>query len=183
MPLLARKALLAMGAVVDIAAHRGRPLSAKSLAARYGVPTRHFEPILQALARCGIVKGSRGPRGGYRLGRERSRISADQIAAAAGVGADAISRAGSHVLETTVMPAIEKAERAFSAALARITLDDLVRRPHDNTEALSGRLSLQALSNYERAVGNRVTLPAQVRRDPQHTWQRWPGMKASGSHR
>jgi Rrf2 family iron-sulfur cluster assembly transcriptional regulator len=182
MPLLARKALLAIGAVVDIAAHRGRTLSAKSLAARYGVPTRHFEPILQALARCGIVKGSRGPRGGYRLGRERSRISADQIAAAAGVGADAISRAGSHMLETTVMPAIEKAERAFSAALARITLDDLVRRA-DDTGAPSGRLSLQALSNSERAVGSRVTLPAQVSRDPQHTWQRWPGIKASGSHR
>jgi Rrf2 family iron-sulfur cluster assembly transcriptional regulator len=182
MALLARKALLAMAAVVDIATGRGRPLSAKTLAARHGVPARHFEPLLQALARQGIVKGIRGPRGGYKLGRERARISADQIAEAAGSDADEISRSGSHVLATIITPAIEEAERAFSAALARITVEDLVRRAH-NLSSSSGRLPLHALSTSDRGADTRVALLPQAIHDPQDAWRRWPPRKASGSHR
>jgi Rrf2 family protein len=182
MALLARKALLAMAAVADIAIGRGRPLSAKALAARYGVPARHFEPLLQALARRGIVKGVRGARGGYKLGRERTRISADQIAEAAGLDADEISGSGSHLLESTITPAIEEAERAFSAALARITVDDLVHRAH-NASPSSRSLPLHALSNPERAASRRVALLPPMRPDPQNGWHGWPPSKASGSHR
>ena len=42
--------------------------------------------------------------------------------------ANAILHTPSHVLDLVVMPALAGAERAFAAALARITLDDLVRR-------------------------------------------------------
>jgi Rrf2 family transcriptional regulator, iron-sulfur cluster assembly transcription factor len=166
MALLARKALLAIAAVVDIATGRGRPLSAKALAARYDVPTRYFEPLLQALARRGIVKGVRGARGGYKLGRERNRISADQIAEAAGLDGDEDRCAGFHVLENAITPAIEEAERAFSAALARITVDDLVRRAHPPSPS-AGRQPLHAMSNSDRATGTRVALLPQISRDPQ----------------
>src|SRR5215211_7772975 len=80
MSLLSRKGLLAITAVVDVALHaKGRPVSAKALAARNALPPRHLEPILQALVRAGILKGIRGPRGGYELGRERRRITAEDI--------------------------------------------------------------------------------------------------------
>jgi len=153
MPLLARKGLLAIAAVIDIAMHRGRPFSARALAARHGVPARHFEPLLQALARRGIVKGVRGARGGYKLGRERSRISADEIAQAAGMDADATLQTPSHVLDLVVMPALAGAERAFAAALARITLDDLVRRAQValNPPASMSR-GLQSSSHSDRAA-------------------------------
>ena len=49
MSLLSRKGLLAITAVVDIAVHaRARPVSAKALAARNTLPTRHLVPVLQA---------------------------------------------------------------------------------------------------------------------------------------
>jgi DNA-binding IscR family transcriptional regulator len=50
-----------------------------ALAARHRLPLRHLEPVLQALVRDGILKGIRGPQGGYALARERNRIPADDI--------------------------------------------------------------------------------------------------------
>src|SRR5215218_6232910 len=85
MPLLPRKGVLAITAVIDIALNaRGRPVAAKALATRHRLPPRHLEPVLQALVRHGILKGIRGPRGGYELAREQGRITADDILRAAG---------------------------------------------------------------------------------------------------
>ncbi|MEX2036156.1 MAG: Rrf2 family transcriptional regulator [Xanthobacteraceae bacterium] len=131
MALLSRKGLLAIAAVLDIALHgRGRPVSAKTLAARHSLPARHLEPVLQALVRVGILKGIRGPRGGYELARERRRITADEILRAAGTieDSDETAAADSALLNDVVIPAVGQAERAFSAALSRINVDDLTRR-------------------------------------------------------
>jgi len=132
MALLPRKGLLAIAAVIDVALHgRGRPVSAKTLAARHALPARHLEPVLQALVRVGILKGIRGPRGGYELARERRRITADDILRAAGTideDDEATVSAGSALLNQVVIPAIGQAERAFSAALDKISLDELVRK-------------------------------------------------------
>jgi Rrf2 family protein len=131
MALLSRKGLLAIAAVIDVAAHgHGRPVSAKVLAARHHLPARHLEPVLQALVRMGILKGIRGPHGGYELARERRRITADDILRAAGSIDEAIElpRPDSALLTEVVIPAVTQAERAFSTALSRISLDELVRR-------------------------------------------------------
>jgi Rrf2 family protein len=128
MPILPKKGVLAVAAVIDIALHaRGRPVAAKALAARQCLPPRHLEPVLQALVRHGILKGIRGPRGGYELARERHRITADDILRAAGAADElnGVSLARSHLLNEVVMPALEQAEDAFSAALARINVEDL----------------------------------------------------------
>src|SRR6201988_2105773 len=85
MPLLPRKGVLAIAAVVDVALRApGHPISAKTLAARHGLPPRHLESVLQALVRDGILKGIRGPRGGYELARDRRGGSANDILRAAG---------------------------------------------------------------------------------------------------
>ena len=140
MSLLPRKALLAIAAVIDVALHaRGRLVSAKDLAARHSLSARHLEPVLQALVREGILKGVRGPRGGYELARERRRISVDDILRAAGSSdeSDGEQFLGSNLLRHVVMPAITHAEKAFTTALTRITIEDLVRRaePFKETES------------------------------------------------
>src|SRR6516225_12172723 len=89
MSLLPRKAVLAIAAVIDVAMQeQGRPISAKTLAARHGLPPRHLEPVLQALVRDGILKGVRGPRGGYELARDQRSITAEEILRAAGTAED-----------------------------------------------------------------------------------------------
>jgi Rrf2 family protein len=130
MPLVSRKDVLAIAAVIDIAIHgRNRPVAAKALAARHKLPPRHLEPVLQALVREGILKGIRGPRGGYQLGREARRISAAEIVRAAGTVEDIgeAPLAGSPLLNQVVVPALAQAEQVFSTALGRINVDDLTR--------------------------------------------------------
>ena len=128
MPLLPRKGILAIAAVIDIAINaRGRPVAAKALANRHHLPPRHLEPVLQALVRHGILKGIRGPRGGYELAREPHRITADEILRAAGSDDPAEPHAAvSALLSKVVEPALAKAELAFSTALGRINIEELV---------------------------------------------------------
>jgi Rrf2 family iron-sulfur cluster assembly transcriptional regulator len=130
MLLLPRKGILAIAAVIDIALNaRGRPVAARALATRHRLPPRHLEPVLQALVRHGILKGIRGPRGGYELAREQRRITADDILRAAGTidEIDAPPINGSNLLDQVVIPALTQAEQAFSAALARINIEELAR--------------------------------------------------------
>jgi Rrf2 family protein len=94
MPLLPRKGTLAIAAVIDIAVNaRGQPVAAKVLAERHRLAPRHLEPLLQVLVRHGILKGIRGPRGGYELAREQQRITVDDILRAASNAEDEINGA------------------------------------------------------------------------------------------
>lgn len=127
---IARKGILAIAAVVEIAmSSHERPMSARTLASRHKLPPRHLEPLLQALVREGILKGVRGPRGGYELGRDRRHISADDIVRAASQSEDEAGLVSNEApLGKAVQGALAEAERAFSAALARISVDDIVQR-------------------------------------------------------
>ena len=129
MSLLPRKGLLAIAAVIDVALHaRGQPVAAKALASRHRLPPRHLEPVLQALVRQGVLKGVRGPRGGYELAREPSRITAQDILRAIGTmeenGNGAATK--SALMADVVMPALIQAEGVFSGALGHINIEDLV---------------------------------------------------------
>jgi len=128
MPLLPRKGVLAITAVVDVALQR-RPISAKTLAARHGLPPRHLESVLQALVHDGILKGIRGPRGGYELAREPRRVSANDILRAAGSVEESEQPppARSDLLNKVVLPALANAETEFAVALSRINLEDMTR--------------------------------------------------------
>jgi Rrf2 family iron-sulfur cluster assembly transcriptional regulator len=130
--LLPRRSLLAIAAVTDIAYHaRPGPIAAKALAARHNLPPRHLETLLQVLVRSGILKGVRGPRGGYELARERRRITiADIIRAASSSAANGgdeeeDEEGGSALVRQVVVPAIDDASEVFLEKLGHITVDDL----------------------------------------------------------
>lgn len=130
MTILSRKGVLAVAAVTDIAMHCGeRPVSAKVLAQRYGLAPRHLEPALQALVREGVLRGVRGPGGGYEIARDRREITADEIVRI--VEADGpiheTAKAVSPLILNVVIPTVAQAEQAFSAVLTKISIDDLVR--------------------------------------------------------
>src|SRR5258708_8695273 len=124
MPLLPRKGLLAIAAVVDVALHaREHPLSARKLAARHNLPPRHLEPVLQALVHEGIFQGLRGPRGGYPLAREHNRISVADVLRAAGTVEHDEAAPHSRILDQIVLPAISEAERPFALSLAKLRIE------------------------------------------------------------
>lgn len=75
-----KKLLFAIEAVLDIAYHAGgEPVQSREITRRQGIPRRYLEQTLQHLVRNDILVGVRGPRGGYRLARERRRISVGEI--------------------------------------------------------------------------------------------------------
>ena len=78
--LLSSRAISTLEAVLDIACNaRPDPVRSSEIAARIGRPQRHLERVMQQLAHEGILKGVRGPRGGYMLARERRRIPVGEI--------------------------------------------------------------------------------------------------------
>jgi Rrf2 family iron-sulfur cluster assembly transcriptional regulator len=131
MMFLSRRSLLALAAVVDIARHaRPLPVAAKALAQRLELPPRHLEPLLQALVRASILKGLRGPRGGYELARERRRISAAEILRAISNDSTEGMREvpGCRLVAQVVGPLLETAGNAFLAELENLTIDEMCRR-------------------------------------------------------
>lgn len=128
MTLLSRRAVYAVAAVLDVALHaRPTPVSAKALAARQKVGPRHLESVLNALVRANILKGVRGPKGGYELARERRRITVAEIVQASERLAQE-DEEGSELVTRVIGPAIEQAARAFLDELDRISVEDLCGR-------------------------------------------------------
>jgi Rrf2 family protein len=126
MILLSRRSLLAIAAVVDVALHaRPAPVAAKALAARHDLPPRHLETMLQDLVRAGVLKGVRGPRGGYELARERRRISAGDVVRAVMNDQDEPDARRSRLVGEVIEPSVARASDAFLAVLDNLTIEEL----------------------------------------------------------
>ena len=117
MTVLSQKGLLAIAAVVDVALQKdGRPVSAKTLAALGRLPPRHLELVLQASVREGILRGIRGPRGGYELARDRNGTTVNDILWAAGTGDEQVAEPTSVIVAKVVLPLLFVAEQAWEGA-------------------------------------------------------------------
>jgi Rrf2 family protein len=129
MPLVSHKGALAIAAVIDVAIYSATgPVSAKALATRHKLRPRDLEPVLQALVRDGILKGIRGPRGGYEVAREQAKITAEDILNSVGRIEEAVEPLPESELIGVVEPKLAIAEQYFSAVLREINLADLVRQ-------------------------------------------------------
>lgn len=126
---LSRKMQLALEAVVDVAFNaRPDPVQSKDITRRQGIPQRYLEQVMQRLVREGILKGVRGPRGGYRLARERRRISVGEILAVVSQIEQAEEEAGprpSELASKVVRPLMAKMNQQFMTELEKVTLEDL----------------------------------------------------------
>ena len=134
MMLLSKRALLAVAAVVDVAMHaRPSPVAAKALAGRHNLPPRHLETLLQSLVRANILKGVRGPKGGYELARERRRITMGEIVRVAILSEeseDVTAANSSKLISTVVAPMVAEAGESLMTALDDVTVEDLCKRSH-----------------------------------------------------
>ena len=147
---LSRKTLLALEAVIDIAFNaRPEPVQAKEITARQGVPQRYLEQVMQQLVRAGILKGVRGPRGGYRLARERRRISVgDVVRVAESIedGEEEKIRPRSDLGLRIVAPLIQTLQDDVMARLDSVSIEDLCQRARtqgvDNTESTSADFTI-----------------------------------------
>ncbi|HWI29196.1 MAG TPA: Rrf2 family transcriptional regulator [Stellaceae bacterium] len=132
---LTKKLLFAIEAVLDIAYNAGTlPVQSSEITRRQGIPRRYLEQVLQQLVRDGVLQGVRGPRGGYRLARERRRISVGDIVRVVRsleTGEDPIEGAGGAELgRAVVRPLWLELQEELMQRLDGVTIEDLCLRAH-----------------------------------------------------
>jgi DNA-binding IscR family transcriptional regulator len=96
--------------------------------------------VLQALVHAGILKGVRGPRGGYELARERRRISVAEIVRIAEATGEDDAQPAPALVGKVIAPAVAEAEASFESALSAVTIDRLCQSAERSglTEPASG---------------------------------------------
>jgi len=57
----------------------GERLQVAEIAARQGIPERYLEQMMASLRRAGLLRSSRGPRGGYQLARPAASIDLAEV--------------------------------------------------------------------------------------------------------
>ena len=131
---LSKKLLFAIEAVLDIAYNSGAlPVQSSEITRRQGIPRRYLEQVLQQLVRAGVLTGVRGPRGGYRLARERRRISVGEIVRVVRSleGTDPIEdEAGAELGRRVVRPLWVELQDEVMRRLDEVTIEDLCLRAH-----------------------------------------------------
>jgi len=124
------RGLLACDILLDVAFHAGRGgevTGAADIAERLGAQRRGIEPVLQALARAGLLDSTRGPRGGYRLAKAPRAIPLLAAIAAVREETDAAERTGRLAAAVTA-PLWAELDTALRERLAAVTLADLLAR-------------------------------------------------------
>jgi Rrf2 family protein len=76
---ITRTSAYALEAAIFIAARNGERVTAAELADELAVPANYLSKILNRMARARILESGRGPRGGFRLGREPSSIAIEDV--------------------------------------------------------------------------------------------------------
>lgn len=128
------KGRYAVKAMYELAMHMGRgPLTVSSIAHAQSIPEQYLEQLMPSLKRAGLVTGTRGAQGGYRLQGTPDGVSVrDVVAAVEGpiVVADCATEDGTGCAEIDwcVGPDVwMRVQEAVDEAMSQITLDQLMQ--------------------------------------------------------
>ncbi len=137
---LSKKLLFAIEAVVDIAYHAGPgPVRSTDISRRQGIPRRYLEQVLQELVRKDVLSGQRGPHGGYRLARERRRITMGEIVRIVreleGTNDPASEPDGSEIGVKVVRPIWVEMQREIMERFDAMTVEELCNRARERNIA------------------------------------------------
>ena len=124
-----KKLFYAVEAVLYIAYNGGQgPISGRDIAERQKLPPRYLEQLMQKLVRGGVLRGVRGPHGGYLLARERRRITVADICNVLNDDKDeqdAETYSGTALGVKVVLPVWEKAHTQMMEHLKQVNLAEL----------------------------------------------------------
>lgn len=128
---LTRRVEYGLLAMVSLAEQRPTPyLNAREIADRHEIPLELLAKILQGLVRNGFVRSQHGARGGYSLARPLHKISlSDFVGAVEGPVHLVECESGGECPQEercSIKEPIARVQQTLQAALAGITLDELV---------------------------------------------------------
>lgn len=136
---LTTKGRYAVTAMVDLALHgaRGR-VSLAEIAARHGISQSYLEQLFAALRRRGLVDGTRGPGGGYQLGRPGAEISVADVIDAVDESVDATRCGGKRNCRgdqgCLTHDLWEELSRQIRQYLSDVSLESVVRQHRSGSE-------------------------------------------------
>ena len=129
---ISKKCRYGLRALIDLSANAGKEyMVLGNIAERNGISPQYLEQVFASLRRAGIVKGSKGSQGGYRLNVDPKELTVSEILEALD---------GSYQIEGEEMPddshgrgiavsiqqlVIDKINVQMERVLKNITLDDL----------------------------------------------------------
>ena len=132
----------ALRMMVDLAQNGdGNSIAMKTVAARQGISLKYMEKILPLLVEAGLVKGTHGKGGGYRLTRLPEAYSVGEILRQAEGGLSPVScmEIGKKPCERSALcptlPLWRELDRRINEYLDSVTLADLVRHAADSASA------------------------------------------------
>ena len=121
-----KRIIYAIEAVLDIALNAGvNPVQNVAVAKRQGIPKRYLEQTLQILVKNNILVASRGPRGGYRLARERRKIKILDIIKSVTTKKEVGELYKSKISKIIIQPLINKFLEESMVYLNKISVEDI----------------------------------------------------------
>jgi len=129
---LSSKARYAVEAMLELAVNPSRPVTLASISLNQGISQSYMEQLFMHLRKAGLIRGARGPGGGYRLGRDPETITV----------ADVVVAVDDHAAPTSSLGRGE-------GTPARLLWNGLSRQIFD----FLGNITLAQLVNESRAVG------------------------------
>jgi Rrf2 family protein len=127
-------------AVIDLARRYGEgPVQSAEIAARESIPEAYLEQLLTSLRKAGLVRSSRGPRGGHELARAPSAITfGDVVSALEGslVSLDCLGEPDGNGASTASLTreVWQEVAAAANRVLAGTTVQALVERQRDRQQ-------------------------------------------------
>src|SRR5689334_9383015 len=125
------RGMVALAIVLDVAFHSSSEtvVNAAELAERTGMARRTLEPLLQALSREHVLDSTRGPHGGYRLGRPARLI---KVADVITVGLNSLEDGGQdlsgRLQRAVVEPLWAEFDTLLLAHAEALTIEELLKR-------------------------------------------------------
>lgn len=123
------KGRYAVSAMMDLAIHdQVRPLTIAEIAEKQQISLSYLEQLFAVLRRANLVRGTRGPGGGYRLAQSANSITIAQIIRTVD---SSVGKVKSDATEEEYLPFLlwEELSKKIYTYLDNITLDECVDHP------------------------------------------------------
>ncbi len=130
-----KRIIYAIEAVLDIALNSGlEPVRNESIAKRQGIPKRYLEQTLQTLVKNRILVASRGPKGGYRLAKERRKIKISDIIISIVETQDKESSFKSKLSNNIIKPLLNELNETCYKKLDKVTIEEIYQKIKKNAK-------------------------------------------------
>ena len=124
-----KKIIYAIEAVIDIALNSGfGPVQNEAIAKRQGIPKRYLEQTLQILVKKKILVGSRGPKGGYSLAKERRKVMIADIIQSVCHDEKVSSSFSSNLSQKIIIPLINEVTESCFKKFMEVSVEEICKK-------------------------------------------------------